>query len=96
MTRAAKPALLVLLLVLSGCISGRPETTSYTSPSTGKTTLIETDRESCENSCNEDYNRCMDTQQAGTTLEGTAPGMFGAAGECRKELSSCLPSCRVR
>ena len=87
---------MTLLLLLSGCISGRPEQDSYTSPSTGKTTVFESDREMCESSCNETYNRCMDSEPAGQTLPGTTPGMFGAASQCREALASCLPDCKSR
>jgi len=96
MKMIAKPAALASMLLLAGCISGTPQQDTYTSPSTGKTTVIQTDREMCESSCNESYNRCMDTQPAGNTLQGTNPGMFGAASQCRDELSSCLPDCKSR
>jgi hypothetical protein len=84
------------LLVLSGCISGKPPADTYTSETTGKTTLIQSDKEMCESSCNDDYTRCMETQPAENTLPGTTPGMFGPASECRSELSSCLPGCKSR
>jgi hypothetical protein len=94
--KITKPALLALLLSLAGCISGQPPVDTYTSPTTGKTTVIQSDKEMCEQSCNDDYNRCMDAEPAGETLPGTHPGMFGPASECRSELSSCLPSCSTR
>jgi hypothetical protein len=93
MNYAVKPVVFLALLALSGCISGLPEDTTYTDHS-GKTTLIESDQEMCTRSCNEDYSRCMDTQPAEQTTPGMPSGMFGASGECRSELSKCLPRCK--
>jgi len=87
----------LLILALAGCISGKPEDTTYTSPSTGQTTVIQSDKEMCEQSCNDNYSRCMDTQAASSgDLHGLPTGSFGASGECRSELQSCLPGCKSR
>jgi len=94
--RSAQKFVMIALLLLSGCISGRPPQDTYTSDTTGKTTVFQTDREMCESSCNEDDSRCMDTEPANETLPGTTPGMFGAAAECRDELASCLKGCKSR
>jgi len=92
-----KTALLLLVAIsLSACISGKAPHDSYTSPATGKTTVIESDREMCESSCNEDYSRCMETQPAEAGVPGTPTGMFGAAAQCRTDLSKCLPGCKSR
>jgi len=84
------------LLLLAACVSGTRPQSTYTSPTTGKTTVIESDREMCNRACNDDYNRCMDSQAASETIPGTPPGMFGAAAECRSELAKCLPGCKGR
>jgi hypothetical protein len=86
----------VTLLLLTACVSGTKPQSSYTSPTTGKTTVIESDREMCTSSCNADYNRCMDSQAASQGIPGTPSGMFGASAECRSELSDCLPGCKGR
>jgi hypothetical protein len=96
MNRTATPVMLVLFLSLTACVSGRPESTVYTSPTTGKSTVIESDREMCQKSCNDDYSRCMDSASSNTAIPGAPAGMFGISAECRKELSECLPSCRSR
>jgi hypothetical protein len=96
MTFSAKIALLASLLVLASCISGKPPSDSYTDQS-GKTTIIESDREQCERACNADYSRCMDTEPAQTNpVDGAPRGMFGASSDCRAALSSCLPDCKSR
>ncbi len=96
MTRFAKVAALTLLVMMTACVSGKAPEDTYTSPTTGKTTLIQSDREMCTNSCNEDYSRCMDSQAAEQSLPGTTPGMFGASAQCSRELHKCLPSCSTR
>jgi hypothetical protein len=97
MTRSLKLAALLILLGLASCISGQPPVDSYTSPSTGKTTVIESDSEQCTRSCNDDYSRCMDTEPAETNpMPGEPPGMFGASADCRSDLKSCLQSCKSR
>jgi len=94
--RIVQSAALMLLVVMTACVSGRPAQDSYTSPTTGKTTVIESDREMCNSSCDADYTRCMEAEPAEKGIPGTPPGMFGAAAECRDELSSCLPGCKSR
>jgi hypothetical protein len=95
--------LIVAALVLASCVSGRQPDYVYTSPTTGQSTLIQSDKEMCESSCNADYSRCMDTQAAsqgdnytGLNYNGQAAGLVGPAADCRNELSSCLPGCKSR
>ncbi|HUY69314.1 MAG TPA: hypothetical protein VMV79_08445 [Alphaproteobacteria bacterium] len=85
---------------LAACVSGQPPDDTYTSPTTGKTTVIQSDREMCVNSCNDDYTRCMDASPASQNLPGvpsSTPGMrsgiFGASADCKSELRDCLPQC---
>lgn len=87
---------LLAVLALSGCISGKPSRDTYTDKS-GKTSVVESDRESCERSCNDSYTRCMDTTDARSNsgIKGPA-NMFGASSDCRNELSKCLPACKSR
>ena len=92
MTKTAGAILFFSLLSLSACISGVKEPDTYTD-STGKTTLIETDREACTRSCNEEYSRCMDTEPAESSAFHESSGMFGASADCHNDLKSCLPAC---
>ena len=88
--------MMMVVGMLTGCISGTTPTDSYTNK-TGKTTLIQSDREQCTRSCNEEYSRCMDTQAARQSPVAGAPdGMFGASSDCRSALKDCLPDCRSR
>jgi len=93
-----RAALLMMIIVgmLAGCISGRPPKDTVTDAS-GKATVIESDREMCERSCNDDYSRCMETTDARDNGGVNGPsGMFGASADCRDSLSKCLPSCKAR
>jgi hypothetical protein len=93
--RSTRPAILLLLLGLAACISGKPPSDTYTSPSTGKTTVIESDSEQCARSCNDNYSRCMDTEPAQSNPAPGAPhGMFGASSDCRTDLAHCLRDCK--
>ena len=86
--------MIVIVGMLSGCISGRPQTDTYTD-SSGKKTRIESDKEQCQRSCNDDYSRCMDTTDARDNSGINGPkGMFGSSGECRTDLSSCMKDCK--
>ncbi len=92
MTKTAKAILFLTLLSLGGCISGVKEPDTYTDR-TGKTTVIETDREACTRSCNETYSRCMGTEPAQHSGVNGPAGMFGASADCRSDLKNCLPAC---
>ncbi|MDE2029346.1 MAG: hypothetical protein KGI97_02160 [Alphaproteobacteria bacterium] len=86
----------MLSTALSGCISGVKPPDTYVGKD-GKTTIIESDREMCRRSCNDDYERCMDSTAASTNNGLSAPsGVFGASGECRSDLTDCLKSCLGR
>lgn len=99
----AAPALAILMAgFLAGC-SGKPPQTTYVSPSTGETTVIESNKEMCAKSCNQDYDRCMETSPAQQNIPGVqseghgfAPGMIGASADCRRDLQDCLPRCKGR
>jgi hypothetical protein len=86
-----------LLLLVAGCVSGRPESNTYTSPS-GKITTIETDREACTRSCNNDFERCNDMQSSATSPYGNQamPRPFGVDADCRYALKNCLANCKGR
>lgn len=86
--------LLLTVFALSACISGRPKTESYTD-SNGVTTAIQSDKDVCKQSCNDDYSRCSETDGAkdNSGVQG-ARGFFGASAECRSTLKSCLGSCK--
>ena len=86
---------MTVVLLLAACISGVKEPDTYTDRA-GKTTLIETDRETCTRSCNQDYSRCMDIGPAEVTGANGPSGMFGASADCRKALKDCLPTCEGR
>lgn len=81
--------------LLSACVSGTKHADTYTDKN-GKTTVIESDREMCQRSCNDDYSRCMDTTAASDNSGVNGPsGVFGASGDCRKSLKKCLPTCKA-
>jgi hypothetical protein len=82
--------------MLGACVSGTPKSDTYTDHN-GVTTLIQSDRELCVSSCNDDYSRCMDTDDAKDNGGVNGPaGMFGASADCRNSLKECLPSCKGR
>lgn len=85
----------MFLPVFSGCISGVPPTDSYTDHS-GKTTVFQTDAELCVQSCNDDYDRCMDSEDVEKSGVNGPAGMFGASANCHNTLRSCLSTCRGR
>ncbi|MDP9127780.1 MAG: hypothetical protein M3N08_05935 [Pseudomonadota bacterium] len=95
MLNSLKAAVLLGVVMLAGCMSGVHKADTYTD-SSGKTTIIETDRETCVRSCNEEYSRCMDTEPAQTSGVHGPAGMFGASADCRSSLKQCLPSCNGR
>ncbi len=89
------PRILMIVIVgmLTSCVSGVSKQDTYTDRN-GDTTVIQTNREMCVQSCNDDYNRCMDSDAAQTNPAGMPPGMFGASGDCRSALKDCLPQCK--
>jgi hypothetical protein len=94
----SKTALILMISfvgMLSACVSGHKQPDTYVSQD-GKTTIIETDKEMCERSCNEDYSRCMDSSAAqdNSGLVDVPHGMFGASADCRSSLQKCLPTCK--
>ncbi len=93
--RVNRCLLLFLLGTLTACTFGGSKEETYTNKA-GETTVIESDRELCVHSCNDDYSRCMDSDPAQKTIEGMPPGMVGAAADCRNSLQECLPSCKGR
>ena len=87
---------LFLVGMLGGCISGTTPPDTYVSQD-GKTTIIESDREMCQRSCNEDYSRCMDSSPASDNEGINGPiGVFGASADCRTDLQKCLPGCKAQ
>ena len=78
---------------LSGCISGREPSDTYTDKA-GKTSVIRSDREQCEHSCNVQYSRCGETAAARTNSGVNGPSIYGASGECRSDLSACMIGCK--
>jgi len=87
---------LVLLVLLSGCTSGKSKPVSYTSP-TGSVTLIENDREACLRSCDTEYSRCGDTAASQRVFSTDIPAsFFGAPADCRKALEKCITGCKSR
>jgi hypothetical protein len=97
MKQVSQRVLLMMLVgLLAACISGKPHPDTYTSKN-GATTVIQSDREMCESSCNEDYSRCMESRSAGDNNSGIhgPSGMFGASADCRSSLQKCLPPCKA-
>ncbi len=88
--------MIAIMGMLAGCISGRPSSDVYTSPS-GKTSVIQSDREQCEHSCNNNYVRCGETGAARSNGGVLGPSeTYGAGAECRSDLSSCMIGCKSR
>ncbi len=83
----------VMIACLSGCVSGTKPQDTYTD-SSGKTTVFETNRESCTSACNEDNSKCMESDAAESSGVHAPAGMFGASAECHNDLKSCLAGCR--
>jgi hypothetical protein len=83
--------------MLIGCVSGTKPADTYVGKD-GLTTFIESDSETCRRSCNESYSRCMDSRAAGDNNSGVIgpSGVYGASGECRNALKSCLPTCKAQ
>lgn len=79
---------------LAGCISGKPPSDTYTDKA-GKTLLIESDQEQCQRSCNVQYSRCGETAAARDNGGVIGPSIYGASGECRSDLSSCMVGCKA-
>ncbi|NTU76412.1 MAG: hypothetical protein HGA90_01110 [Alphaproteobacteria bacterium] len=91
----ASGIVLALALLLAGCVSGRSATDTYTSRS-GAVTPIETNRETCQRACNEDYERCSDrTRIYQDDRARDATRLFGVEASCRDDLKKCLPRCNV-
>jgi hypothetical protein len=95
---------LLTVMALSACVSGTKPPDTYVGKN-GKTTIIESDREMCERSCNDTYSRCMESTAAENNSGVNGPsgsgilgptGMFGASAECRSDLQRCLPACKAQ
>lgn len=90
----ALASIMVMAGVLSACVSGTKPRDTYVGKD-GKVTVIESGREMCERSCNDDYSRCMETTAAGDNSGIQGPsGVFGASGDCKTALRHCLPGCK--
>jgi hypothetical protein len=86
--------MIMVVGMLSACISGVKPADTYIGQD-GKTQIIESDKEMCQRSCNDDYSRCMDTRAAQDNSGINGPsGVFGASGDCRSDLQKCLPTCK--
>ncbi|MDR3450263.1 MAG: hypothetical protein P4M15_11060 [Alphaproteobacteria bacterium] len=93
---AKRILILTMVGALAGCISGTKPADTYTGRD-GKTTVIQSDKEMCVSSCNEEYSRCMETGAAADNSGINGPsGVFGASADCRTALQSCLPHCKAR
>ncbi|MDD5586571.1 MAG: hypothetical protein PHY92_06405 [Alphaproteobacteria bacterium] len=86
-----------MALLSAACMSGRTAPETYTSRS-GTVTTIETDRESCVRSCNNDFERCTDRQVSAPSPYGNEamPKPFGVEADCRYSLKNCLAGCKGR
>ena len=101
--RRVKPhflfAVCIMASLLAGCVSGRPDPDTYTSRS-GSVTTIETDREACVRSCNNEYSRCGDMLSSAPTNSDVSsqpmPKPFGIKSDCQDALRACLPHCKGR
>lgn len=90
-----KHILMIMVVgMLSGCISGKPPSDTYVDR-TGKASVIESDRQQCERSCNQQYSRCGETAAARNNGGINGPSIYGASGECRSDLSACMVGCKA-
>lgn len=88
--------IIVILPALAGCISGVTPPDSYTDRN-GKTTVFQTDAELCVQSCNDDYDRCMDAPNTGRNIvSGPDSNLYGTNASCHGDLKTCLDSCKGR
>ena len=92
-----KRILMIMVVgMLSACVSGTKPHDTYTAKD-GTTTIIESDREMCQRLCNESQSRCMESSPASDKSAVNGPsGLFGASGDCRNALQSCLRDCKTR
>ena len=81
--------------MLAACAAPHP-VDSYTSPTTGVTEKIQSNKEQCIAACNETYSSCMDSRAAQYSGVNGPSGMFGASAECKDDLRDCLPGCKAR
>jgi len=93
--KTLKSILMVLIMgMLSSCVSGIPPREEYLS-SSGKSTVLENNKEMCLRSCNDEYSRCMETHAASGNSGIIGPsGVFGASADCKATLKHCLQRCR--
>lgn len=96
---------LLVALSLGGCAatSSYAKRESYVSSQTGQVTPINSDRESCIDHCNDDFDRCTEqsSAQRGSNydLQDRYYGLrniVGAQADCRNSLNDCLPRCKGR
>ena len=87
---------ILLGLILTGCVSGKPQSDTYTSTD-GVTAPISTDYESCIKTCNDSYVRCgdIDVTRRGVGIDAPTD-LFGANASCKDSLKKCLPRCKGR
>ena len=91
-------SILIFMFVgmLVACVSGTKPSDTYIG-NDGLIQVIESNSEACTRSCNDSYSRCMDSRAAGDNSGVNGPsGVFGASGQCRNALKSCLPSCKAQ
>lgn len=99
--RIAKPfffacMLLTLSVSLSACSGYYKQKDSYVA-SSGSTTTLESDSQSCASSCNAEFERCGETGAAHSSVaRGRLTGIIGAEADCRASLRRCLKTCRAR
>ncbi|MDD3288354.1 MAG: hypothetical protein PHX43_05045 [Alphaproteobacteria bacterium] len=86
---------LVGVMALSSCVSGRPKTDTYKDRD-GVVQVIENERESCVHACNSAFDRCGDTDAARRASIDSTQGIFGASAGCNKSLANCLGGCKGR
>jgi hypothetical protein len=88
-------SLCCLCLLLAACAAPHAANSSYTSPSTGVVTPIETNRESCLRRCNGEFDRCGDQESTRRTADPFPRELFGAAADCRSRLVECTRRCKT-
>jgi len=91
-------SILIIMFVgmLGACVSGTKTPDTYVGKD-GTSTVIESDSEACARACNDSYSRCMDSRAASDNSGVNGPsGVFGASGQCRNALKSCLPGCKAQ
>ncbi|MDX9690423.1 MAG: hypothetical protein EOM37_03465 [Proteobacteria bacterium] len=87
---------LIVSAVLGACTGSYHKRDSYVAKS-GAVVNLETDKQSCQATCDSEYDRCMETGAAQSPVgRGQMTGVLGAQADCSASMRSCQNRCRIR